>query len=276
MNDSILIVPPYVELGSDSVLVTDFDAALAANIVTPLDAAPAVEPPGWKSGLDGTVRTREIGDNSGILAIIAAVAVLMLLSYGKFRRLFSSLVNNLWSLRQRENAFDDHTSNETPVFLLLAAQWSLATGILLYAAMDPGLPRTAAQTFCACISVVGVMAGYYVAQLVIYNILGYTFATPVRRRMLVAGFTSSQALLGCILMPAALVAIFYTEATRAMLIFGLVCYFLARIVFNIKGFRIFYHNFSSLLYYILYLCSLEILPLLILYRVIKHIVVTPL
>lgn len=272
MNDSVLIVPPYAEVGHDSVLVTDFDAALAANIINPIEVSETIVPSARESGLEGAPRVTELGDNSGILAIIAGVAILMLLSYGKFRRLFSSLTANLWSLRTRANAFDDHTSNETPVLILLAAQWSLYTGLLLFTATDPDIPRSASATFTTCISVAGVMAAYYIIQIFIYNILGYTFSSPHRRALLVSGFTSSQSLLGCVLMPLALVAIFYTEATDAMLILGFCCYVFARIIFNIKGFRIFYHNFSSLLYYILYLCTLEIIPLLIIYRIVKHIV----
>ncbi len=273
MNDSLLIVPPYAESAPDTVLNADFDAALSAHVFTPLEpVAEVVEVPAWQSGLEGSPRLTELGDNSGILAIIAGVAVLMLLSYGKFRRLFSTLTANLWSLRTRANAFDDHTSNETPVLILLAAQWSLYTGLLLFTATDPGEPRSPGSTFCTCISVAGVMAAYYVAQVVIYYILGYTFTSAHRRALLVSGFTSSQSLLGCLLMPMALVAIFYSEAAGAMLILAFICYVLARIVFNIKGFRIFYHNFSSLLYYILYLCTLEIIPLLIIYRIVKHLV----
>lgn len=272
MNDSIFIVPPYVELGADSVLVTDFDAALAANIVTPLEAVTLEAPPEWLSGLQGQKRATEIGDNSGILAVIAGMAILVLVSYGKFRRLFSSLTANLWSLRTRANAFDEHTSNETPVLILLAAQWSLYTGLLLYTAFDDGEPHTPAETFSVCMSIVGVMAAYYVVQIIVYFVLGYTFTTERRRGLLLSGFTASQSLAGCLLVPPALVAIFYTEASGVMVISGLVIYILARIVFNIKGFRIFYHNFSSLLYYILYLCTLEIIPLLILGGLVKNIV----
>jgi len=262
-------VPPCVESGNDTVLDTDFDHALAADIVTSIDTSAVVELPQWQYGLAGTSRTTGIGDNSGILTIIAGVAILMLLSYGKFRRLFSSMTSNLWSLRTRANAFDDHTTNETPVLILLAAQWSLYTGLLLYSAVAPDAPRSPTQIFCSAMSIAGLMAAYYILQIIIYFILGYTFTSPRRKVMLIAGFTSSQSLLGFVLMPAALVAIFYTEAGHAMRILGLTAYILARIVFNIKGFRIFYQNFSSLLYYILYLCTLEIIPPVTLYNLAK-------
>lgn len=274
MNDSIFTVPPYAGSVSDSVLVTDFDTALAARIVTPLDTVPVIAAPVPRTGLEGAPRRHEIGDNSGILAILASVLILIFLSYGKFRRLFTRLTGNLWSLRKRENAFDDHTSNEAPVLILLALQWSIATGILIYTSFAGGEQRSPSEAFGACIATVGVMAAYYLVQLAVYAVLGYTFTSPVKARMLLSGFTSSQDLSGCLLMPAALVAIFYTEAAPAMCTSGIICYILARIIFNIKGFRIFYHNFSSLLYYILYLCTLEITPLLLLYRFTRHIAVS--
>ncbi|MDE6169760.1 MAG: DUF4271 domain-containing protein, partial [Duncaniella sp.] len=49
---------------------------------------------------------------------------------------------------------------------------------------------------------------------------------------------------------------------------AVVFYFLTRILFICKGFRLFYDNFGSLLYFILYLCTLEIVPLVLIYRVI--------
>ncbi|MCH5320108.1 MAG: DUF4271 domain-containing protein, partial [Paramuribaculum sp.] len=45
--------------------------------------------------------------------------------------------------------------------------------------------------------------------------------------------------------------------------FAMVLYVLARIMFIVKGFRIFYTNSASIVYFILYLCSLEIVPVTI-------------
>ncbi|MBP3590263.1 MAG: DUF4271 domain-containing protein, partial [Muribaculaceae bacterium] len=39
-------------------------------------------------------------------------------------------------------------------------------------------------------------------------------------------------------------------------------YVSARLIFIIKGFKIFYNGFISLIYFILYLCTLEIVPLI--------------
>lgn len=220
-----------------------------------------------RGGRDAEARKVELGQNSGVLSVISLVAVLMLLSYSKFRRLFALLTSNLWSLRKRANAFDDRTSNETSVFVLMAVQWSLYTGILLYILVAGDVPRPASEAFTGCMSVAGVMAGYYTAQLVAYAALGYTFSTLRGMRQLLGGFTASQSLLGFALMPVALAAIFFPACSGTMVIAGIALYALARVVFIIKGFRIFYYKISSLLYYILYLCALEVIPLIAVYQI---------
>ncbi|MDE6061420.1 MAG: DUF4271 domain-containing protein, partial [Duncaniella sp.] len=47
---------------------------------------------------------------------------------------------------------------------------------------------------------------------------------------------------------------------------AIICYVLVRLIFIFKGFRLFYDNFGSLLYFILYLCTLEIVPPVLLWR----------
>ncbi|MGM9811684.1 MAG: DUF4271 domain-containing protein [Muribaculaceae bacterium] len=42
-------------------------------------------------------------------------------------------------------------------------------------------------------------------------------------------------------------------------------YFVCRLIYIIKGFRIFFNNFTSIFYFILYLCSGEIIPLIAVY-----------
>lgn len=44
-------------------------------------------------------------------------------------------------------------------------------------------------------------------------------------------------------------------------------YIAARVTFIAKGFRLFYDNFLSLLYFILYFCTLEIAPVAALYLI---------
>ena len=50
---------------------------------------------------------------------------------------------------------------------------------------------------------------------------------------------------------------------------GIVLYIIARVIFICKGFIVFYDNFYSLLYFILYLCTLEIAPIAIMVKIFR-------
>ena len=266
----IITVPPCTSK-PDTVIHTDIDVALAARYSTAgIDTTQLVSvipppPPTWDQGLEGAPRQINAGDNSGVLAIVSGVFVLMMLSYRRCSRLFSSLFKELLGMR-RPNVFDEHTSKETGVLTLMAMQWSVYTGLLLYTLV--ALTGNVAQSHAMedILRLIGLTGAYYVFQLLAYNAIGYTFATPQQHRYFTEGFTASQSLLGFLLIVPALVAIFYHTLAYPMLILGGIFYFLARILFIVKGFRIFYQNIWSLLYFILYLCTLEIIPLFVIYR----------
>lgn len=238
--------------------------------------APAIEytpiavvekPADWHDGIAGSSRPVNIGDNSGVLAVLTAIFLAMMLSYRKCKRLFSVLWQEMLGMRSRENAFNDSTGNERGAIALMAVQCIVCTGLLLYCAVSSIGPQLGLcqaplpeSAFRDTALLIGLTGGYFLAQIAAYWLLGYTFATADGRRLLMQGFTSSQCLLGFALIIPALVGIFYPPTAMAMAITGAVLYVLARIVFISKGFRIFYQNFGSLLYFILYLCTLEIVP----------------
>ena len=105
---------------------------------------------------------------------------------------------------------------------------------------------------------------FYVAQYILYRIMGYTFLPDKASvKLLIDGFNSSQAVLGLLLCPVAFIMLLSPDITRPMIYLAAILYFAARIVFVCKGFRIFFNNLASLLYFILYLCSVEIVPVIL-------------
>ncbi|MCM1452801.1 MAG: DUF4271 domain-containing protein [Clostridium sp.] len=253
--------------------------------------APAVEytpivvvakPADWHDGIAGDTRPVNVGDNSGVLALLTGIFLAMMLSYRKCRRLFYALWQEMLGMRSRENAFDESTGNERGAIALMTLQCCVCIGLLLYCAIsslgpqlglcEAPLPENAFEDTGRLMALA---AGYILAQTGIYWLLGYTFTTPDGRKLLMQGFTSSQCLLGFALIIPALVGIFYPAMAMAMAFVGAGLYILARIVFISKGFRIFYQNFGSLLYFILYLCSLEIAPVLFILWVAFSMCITP-
>ena len=273
--ENIIIIPQVAASDTSGILIpldTDLDSALArptrppGPMISTDTVATQPEPELWTTGMEGTARTVGVGDNSGVLAMISAIFLLMLLSYKQCRRIFSSMGRELWSTRPRENAFDEHTANESRVVVLMGLQWCVYTALLLYShinsahALDPHLAFRDTAVLTA------LMCGWYLAQLCAFNLLGYTFSTPEGQRRYVQGYTASQSLMGFTLIIPALVSIFYPAATPATTIAGICLYTIFRLIFIFKGFRIFYDKISSLLYFILYLCTLEIIPVIFIYN----------
>lgn len=219
----------------------------------------------YTTGIPGTPRPTSPGENSGIMTLIAISFLLVAIGFKHCSRLFRTFTQDLWSVRRRANVFDDRTANETQVLVTLIIQTCVYESILLLALTGRHAPVTDGNAFTATMLLLGVTSSLYLFQLAAYGIIGYVFSDRTGRSQWIKGFNASQALLGFALIIPALLTIFYPASADTMLIIGAALYITARIVFICKGFRIFYHKITSLLYFILYLCSVEIIPVITAY-----------
>jgi hypothetical protein len=222
---------------------------------------------GYTTGLSATERPELPGYNSGVLCLTIAMLLFVIFNARNYGRFFHTLVNNLWSVRTRTNLFDEHTVNETGLMGALIAQVCVYEALLAVCCMFANGYSFSAVSMGAMVGLAALFTGgYYVAQLIVYKIIGYAFTTRNLSSQWIQGFNSSQTLLGFALLLPAMISLFYPAAVNALCGVSIALYVIARIVFICKGFRIFYHNLFSLVYFILYLCSVEIIPLLIIHQ----------
>lgn len=217
-------------------------------------------------GLQPEPRPELPGNDYGIMALLMVVIVLLALNCSHYATFFKTFVSDLLKVRERDNVFNDHTLSESRITLALLISLCVSEGILFFAALSSFGLELPLPLF-ASIAGLTVAAGiYYLWQVVAYAAVGYLFTAPWLSRQWLRGFNASQALLGlCLLLPAVGV-LFRPELTAGFLILAATLYIIARIIFICKGFKIFYHNSFSLIYFILYLCTLEIAPLLLICR----------
>lgn len=222
----------------------------------------ASHPPAWQSGVAGAERQVMLGSDSGVMAVVTGLLVLIGLSMRYLRRLFKAIPQDLFSVRRRANVFDEHTANESRVVMLLLLQLFVSQGVLLY--MWLGGPVAAGRALTPTVLALAALSGaFYLFGLVGCITLGYVFTDSVNAGLLRRGLNASQIVLGLTLAIPTLFALFYPALTHAMLVVAAGLYVVLRLCYISKGFRIFYHNFPSLLYFILYLCTLEIIPVII-------------
>lgn len=215
-----------------------------------------VRPSNTCVGVDPQPREQNYSNSTALSGLLAGVLALAALSSNSIRRTLKRYRRDLWSIRKRRNVFDDSKSVSLRAAIILAVIFCVFGGVVLY-----NIPfRPSHPSFGGAVIAMEILAGYYVAQLCAYMLIGYAFTTPLGIRHWLRGFTASQAYAAIGLVIPALLIINLPELHNILVIVSLAIYFGFRIVFVSKGFRIFYRNFESWLYFILYLCSIEIIP----------------
>ena len=202
------------------------------------------------------------------MALLLAGLLAVALSYHTGYKYIENFFHYMFSTRRRENLFEDHTVNETSILAALIANTCIVEGFLIYLAVQLLLPSLSqslqSSVFPHITAYCGLALGFYIVQWLMYKLLGYTFSDRVGSKLWIDGFKSTQAFLGLTLLPVLFLLMLYPVHGKLLLGIAAVLYLVARLIFVYKGFRIFYSNLSSIIYFILYLCAVEIVPLAIL------------
>ena len=199
------------------------------------------------------------------MALLLAGLLAMAMSYHTGYKYIENFFHNMFSTRRRENLFEDHTVNETGILAALIANACIVQGFIIYFAVQLLQPQLAqalqSGVFLHIASFCLIAAGFYIAQLLVYKLIGFTFTDKVGSKLWIDGFKASQSFLGLLLLLVLVPLMLFPAGSKMLLIMAAVMYILARLIFIYKGFRIFYGSLSSCIYFILYLCAVEIVPL---------------
>lgn len=198
--------------------------------------------------------------DSVILTILLAMFVVMGINTPHLRHIVSTFFSDLISRRQRANIFDEHsTAADTRILLLMLIQTSVMEGILL-AGWCAGNDSGAYVLNTALLS--GIAVAFNTFSYVACATIGYVFTSPQNAGQWRHTLNASQGVLGIgLLIPAAASAIWPGNPVWIYAV-GLAMYILVRICYVFKGFSFFYRNTLSSFYFILYLCALEIIPVI--------------
>ena len=219
-------------------------------------------------GAEAQPFTRSPLHDTPSMALLLAGMLAVALSYHTGYKYIENFFHYMFSTRRRENLFEDHTVNETGILTALIGNTCIVEGFLIFAAVRMLCPLLApalqANVFPHIAIYCGIAVLFYVGQWLVYKVLGYTFSDKQGTKLWIDGFKATQAFLGLLLLPVLILLMLYPYHGKLLLSIAASLYLIARLVFIFKGFRIFYGNLSSILYFLLYLCAVEIVPLAIL------------
>ena len=208
---------------------------------------------------------------SWVWGVLAALFCIVALKFKNNTRYLKAVVSDLTDVRVRQNAFDD-TVKETSFLILLNVLWVVCVGILLWKTVMLSSPYTVGDSFSipdrpalGIAICVGVISIYAILMFIAYWVVGYVFADKARANMWIKGAGASQGLEVMLLLPLSALTLCYAPWTEILLEIAAVAFILGKIVFIYKGFRIFFNQFSSWMLFLYYLCSVEIVPLILTY-----------
>ena len=202
--------------------------------------------------------------DTGSMIMFLLSCLFLITSYRLGHVYVANLMHNMFSIKGKDNLYDDHTMSDTRIIVALITNTCLMEGMLLFYGLSWFRPQLAialqTSVFAHVLVLTFSAAMFITLQLFLYRLIGFTFANDQLTDLWVGGFLASQSTLGLLLFPVAVMTLVFPSTMKLMLTIAIVLYVLGRIVFIYKGFRIFFNNFSSSIYFILYLCAIEIVP----------------
>ena len=156
-----------------------------------------------------------------------------------------------------------------PNILLFCIQTILLTSIIIYChAMNGGIFHIESSSrMFIFLGLTALLLGLFVGyKYLTYSFIGYIFFDKEVEQRWNDTFSSAICLSGVILFFPTLI-LFYVEGTYAYGVYFVLLYFIfIQIVLLYRQFVLFFNKKSGLLYFILYLCAQEIIPLFLLYK----------
>lgn len=219
-----------------------------------LAAIASIPPSGAREGLKPMENSSATG--TPLIALMMGTLLLAAFCSDGLRRALKTYRHELLGVRRRPNVFDEGHTASFSMTMVLMLIYVVFGGLVVY-----NLPGPAESTgFAGATAAMGLLAAYTIFRFAAYETVGYAFGRAEDRRKWVDGFVASESFAGLALTVPAILMVFRPELYWILLIISLSVESISRLLFIIKGLRIFYTGIGSLLYFILYLCTLEVIP----------------
>lgn len=221
------------------------------------------------TGIKGILRHQPPGANSWISLILILCFLVVAGSYRSSNKFIQYIVSEVFDYKERSSFYQKSTLNMVRLKIALLFMTFLIEGLALFVVYG-NFVSVSAFTSVKLMEVIGLFAGgfllFYLLQLGLYAIITYTFTNKTNAGLLSGALTGTTILLGMLLFIPVLVSIYHTIPLNIFIFITISLYFATRLLFIYKGVKIFFSDFYSLIYVVLYLCTFEIAPLLVIYK----------
>ena len=251
------------QMNADSLLKTNF------GLVSPDSLTISKEK---LYGFEGTPLTIGIESSAAVQSMLLISLLLTTFAIGVGYRYFEQLIRNMFKVRDRSS----YIVENSVVGFEFKACMTLQT-LILESLVGYNLIRElfflhilhSHYLFGIALFAI-VFLIYHIFRILTITFLSSTFSEQRSMRLYVSEYLTLMSFFGVLLLPMVIAMLFWHLSATILLIFFSFIVIFGRISYIAKGFKIFLIQNRSVFYIILYLCALEILPIIVLFQVLVY------
>ena len=202
---------------------------------------------------------------SWVFIILLVLFFLMVYAISSSTGIIAETIKSFFQVKERSSIFSKATVTDFRIRLLLVIFSIGVFSLYIYLLIFKPESQFPIKTYGYFLIITGIFLG---VKSLLIDVIGYVFLSPSNHKMAKESYFNIVSILGVCLFPFLILRIYIsTPLYDIPEIISLVLCVGASILVIIKLFQIFFHKTVASFYILLYLCTLEILPLVILYRV---------
>lgn len=219
-------------------------------------------------GYEGRPLESSFEHSTPVQSLLLGSMLLTLLTLSVGYRYYEQLFRNFFKVKDRSGAFVDSATVSAGFQSLLVLQAVMLESLVaFYLVGRLFFGEQAAKSHLAGIGLFAlVFCVYHLFRILVISFLGFTFSDTRMLQSYLSEYFSFLGLWGLFLLPASLLLFYWSIPSVAMAMLLIALVLVARISYLNKGVKIFFIQSRSLFYIILYLCALEIVPLVALFQ----------
>ena len=207
---------------------------------------------------------------SWVFIFLLLLFFLFVFSISRFPGLITETSRTFFQVKERTSIFSKATVNDFRYRFYYILFSICVLSFYAYLILNTSSIHFSLKEFCYFLLVTGIFFG---VKTLIFDLLGYVFLSHTSLKMAKDSYFDIISILGIVLFPLLILQIYIpNNYSKLVELISLIVSISAVILVIIKLFQIFFHKVVASFYILLYLCTLEILPLIVLYRVYKLIV----
>lgn len=216
----------------------------------------------------GTLREYTPQNDALVISLVLGCFLTLMLVIGHQRVFIGKLSRRYFLPTNKEDKMGQKTPGERSLPYLASIVLACSSGLMLfsYVCKVYDLEKSPYYIWSVLLLCLGAFFGYYLIRWLLYSFINWVFFERRLRRQWMMGFGLSMVYESALFFLLLCCAMFYNIPLHLTGIIIAICYGIMRFAFIPGTKRIFFPEFYGILHLFAYLCTLEILPLLALWK----------